>query len=309
MIVTIRKPGLDTLGNVYLMKIKEDDLIISGDAIMAIDGSTTNTGIAILRKKDGALYYSCSCAREKGETPVQYKVRLKKFVNNIIFRNRMLDTVYYEEPFIGYAEAAKNLLMLRTFIEELIVENEPKYDYLAHHEINNMKWKRLFLAPDKCPAGTELQKAAVRTKLEGFMPYLKSVTQDEIDAISMGFVATVQISKGLQEELDSKKKTHPFQYNITFIGADDDDEMAIQLMDVYSGPKQLLGNGITLTEISGTGNFDKAVYSSMGSDDKIVIIKFSSKHHSNLVLKHRIGSLAASYDYLYAVVWRKTRKV
>ena len=97
MIVTIRKPGLDTLGNVYLMKIKEDDLIISGDAIMAIDGSTTNTGIAILRKKDGALHYSCSCAREKGETPVQYKVRLKKFVNNIIFRNRMLDTVYYEE--------------------------------------------------------------------------------------------------------------------------------------------------------------------------------------------------------------------
>ena len=308
MKVTLRKPDIDLQGNIVMRNIKEEDLIVAGDAIMSIDGSTTNTGVGILRKSDGALYYSCSFAREDGETPVQYKVRLKRFINNILFRNNMIDTVYYEEPFIGYAEAAKNLLMLRTFIEELIVENEPDYNYLKHIEVNNMKWKRMFLAPDKCPSGTDLQKAAVRKKLETFMPYLKVVTQDEIDAICLGFVATVHIKDGTDEELQSKKKAHAFQYNIEFIGADCDDNMITEFADTYSGPKQIMQNGITLTEINGTTNFDKHVYQSMGSDDKILIVKFSSKHHGNLVLKYRIGHLAANFDYLYAVVWRKARK-
>ena len=43
-------------------------------------------------------------------------------------------------------------------------------------------------------------------------------------------------------------------------------------------------------------------------DDKILIIKFSSKHHGNIVLEHRIGQLAAQYEYIYAIVWRVTRK-
>ena len=308
MKVTLRRPDIDLQGNIVMREIKEDDLIVAGDAIMSIDGSTKNTGVGILRKSDGALFYSCSFTREDGETPVQYKVRLKRFINNILFRNNMIDTIYYEEPFIGYAEAAKNLLMLRTFVEEIIVENEPNYDYIKHTEVNNMKWKRLFLAPDKCPAGTELQKEAVRKKLESFMPYLKVVSQDEIDAICMGFIATVQLRNGTEDSLESKKKIHAFQYNIKFIGADSDDDMLTEFYDTYSGPKQLLQNGIFLTEVNSTTNFDKHVYQSMGQEDKVLIIKFNSNHHGNLILKHRLGSLSATYEYLYAVVWRKSRK-
>ena len=308
MKVIIRRPQISSTGEISLSECNIEDIRVSDVSVMSIDGSTTNTGVGILRKSDGALFYSCSFAREDGETPVQYKVRLKRSISKILSLNHLIDTVYYEEPFIGYAEAAKNLLMLRTFIEEMIVENEPDYDYLKHLEVNNMKWKKLFLAPDKCPQGTELQKAAVRKKLEGFMPYLKVVTQDEIDAICLGFIATVQLKDGSDDDLQSKKKAHAFQYNIEFIGADTDDDMITEFSDTYSGPKSILQNGIVLTQIGNTGNFDKHVYEAMGNEDKVLIVKFSSNHHCNLILKYKLGNLSTTFDYLYAVIWRKSRK-
>jgi hypothetical protein len=140
------------------------------------------------------------------------------------------------------------------------------------------------------------------------MPYLNTVSQDEIDAICMGFVATVQMKEGNEESLESKKKVHPFQYNISFIGADDDDSMITEFADTYKGPAKLLENGISLVELTSTMNFDKRVYEAMGQDDKILIMKFSSNHHGNLILKYKIGYLSASYDYIYAVVYRKSRK-
>lgn len=309
MKVTIRKPDIDLNKNIILREIKLEDLVVQGEALMAIDGSTTNTGVSILRKVDGALYYSCAFAREHGETPVQYKVRLKNAIGKILWENKLINSVYYEEPFVGYAEAAKNLLMLRTFIEELIVEREPDFNYLKHYEINNMKWKKLFLAPDKCPQGTELQKAAVRAKLETYMPYMKVVSQDEIDATCMGFIAAVKLKDGTDEELESKKRVYPFQYDIQFIGANEDDGMLTEFWDCYKGPQKILQNGIFLTEIGGTQNFDKFVYNAMRNEDKVLIIKFDSNKHGNLILKYRLGQMSVTYDYIYAVVWRKTRKI
>ena len=88
MKVTIRQPDIDLNGNIVMRQIGDNDISVGVDAIMAIDGSTTNTGVGILRKSDGALFYSCSFAREKDETPVQYKVRLKKFIHNILYVRR-----------------------------------------------------------------------------------------------------------------------------------------------------------------------------------------------------------------------------
>lgn len=306
----VRQPDRDMNGNIVLTQKSVENIRVSDVCVMSIDGSTTNTGIAILREKDGALFYSCAFSREKdkGETPVQYKVRLKRAVQSIIMNNTLIETIYYEEPFIGYASAAPNLMMLRTFVEEIIVENEPILDYIKHVEINNKKWKKLFLAPDKCPTGTDLEKEAVRKKLEGFMPFLSDVTKDEIDAISMGFIATVQIKNGVADELESKKKPHAFQYNIRFIGADEDDNMLMEFPDIYNGPDYLLENGISMTVCKGTSDFNKHVYKEMGNDDKILIIKFDSNKHGNLVLQYKIGHLASTYDYIYAIVWRKSRK-
>lgn len=312
MKVTLRQPDIDpNNGDIVLRECLEyNNISVPCEAIIAIDGSTSNTGLAILKKNDGGLIYTASLAREykNDETPVQYKVRLKRFIDNILKINPLITHIYYEEPFIGYAEASKNLMMLRTSVEELIIENEPNYNYIQHSEINNMKWKRMFLAPDKCPQGTEAQKDAVRCKLEKFMPYLSIVTQDEIDAIAMGFVATVQLRNGNDEELKSKKKIKPFKYEIQFFGGDCDDIVLEELLEYYKGPKSILQNGILLTEISSTTNFDKHIYEKMGSDDKIVIVKFSSNSHCNLVLQYKIGALAYEFDYIYAVVWRKSRK-
>ena len=63
-----------------------------------------------------------------------------------------------------------------------------------------------------------------------------------------------------------------------------------------------------MTEINGTVNFEKHIYSSMGSDDKVLIIKFPSSTHGDVILKHKIGNLSYEYSYIYAVVWRKARK-
>lgn len=310
MKLIIRQPDVDANNKFVMRDLAEPTVSVNAEAVMSIDGSTDNTGIGILRKSDGALFYSCSLSREdkKGETPVQYKVRLKREVEKILRTNPLITTIFYEEPFIGYASAVKNLMMLRTFVEEIIVEHEPDYDYIKHSEINNLRWKKEFLAPMKVPSGTENQKAAVRAKLINTQPYLATITQDEVDAISMGYIAIVKIHAGTADTLESKKKIHPFQYNIQFFGADDDDFMLQDFIEYYKCPESLLSNGITITEINGTMNFDKHVYKTMGTDDKVVIVKFSSKHHGDIILKHKIGNLACEYDYIYAVVWRKSRK-
>lgn len=311
---TVRQPIVlsnDANGIKYgLQEIDPSQIKIDCYAILSIDGSTSNSGLAILRESDGALLYTMAAKRDAtGETPVHYKIRLKKQVKEILQANRKIHTTFYEEPCINYASSVSNLFMLRAFIEEMIIENEPDFDYLKHYEISNKRWKKLFLAPDKCPIGTEAEKKAVRTKLVGMLPFLDIVTQDEIDAISMGFAACRYTVDGkTAEELESQKKVHKFQYNIDFIATDCDENMFVELYDIYKGPKLLLENGISLTEIDGKTNFDKHVYKTMGLDDKLLIVKFSSKTHANLVLQYKIGNLAAQYDYIYALVWRKTRK-
>lgn len=308
---TVRRPQQIQGGGIIMMECALEDINVQQYAILSIDGSTSNSGLAILRESDGALMYSMCATRDaSGETPVHYKIRLKRQVADILRRNKYIQQVYYEEPVIANITAVSNLFMLRSFIEEMIIENEPEFDYIKHYEISNMKWKRLFLAPDKVPSGTENQKKAVRAKVEQGLPFLNKVTQDEIDAICMGYVACTTLKEGGSgEDLQSKKKVRPFKYNSVFIGADTDDNMLTEFYDIYNGPKKLLENGISFTEIDGKTKFDQHIYNTMGpNDDKVLIIKFSSKHHGNVVLEHRIGNLAAQYDYIYAVVWRVTRK-
>lgn len=308
---TVKKPAYLDNGSIGLIEITPEEVTVDNYCIMSIDGSTSNSGIAIIREHDGALLYTISAKRDSsGETPVQYKVRLKRVIKYILEKNSKIYQVYYEEPVVANITSVKNLFMLRTFIEEMIVENEPTFDYLKHYEVPNMRWKKEFLAPDKVPQGTENQKTAVRKKLEAYIPCLKEVSQDEIDAAAMGWVAATMLKNNQDagDQLQSKKKARPFKYNIKFVGADDDDSMLVELWDIYDGPAKLMEYGINFSEIKAKDNFDKHVYNTMGDDDKVLIIKFSSQHHANLVLEHRIGNLAAQYDYLYAIVWRKSRK-
>lgn len=298
-------------GQLYLSKVSIEQIQLGCKCILSIDGSTDITGIGILRESDGVLIACASFHREKekDESPVQYKVRLKREIYKLLHNNNnfLLD-VYYEEPFIGYVQATKNLLMLRTFVEELKFEYEDELSGLQITEVNNQKWKRLFLAPDKCPPGTELQKKCVRDKLIKALPILSEVTQDEVDAISMGITACTAMRQGEQETLKSKKKTKPFKYKTQFIGADDDDIIFQSLLDVCEAPKEVMENGIVLRKLNGRGRFDNAVYEEMGSEDKLLILKFDSSKYGNVILENRIGHLAETYTFIYALVWRNTRK-
>ena len=235
---TVRRPQHIQGGGIIMMECALEDINVQQYAILSIDGSTSNSGLAILRESDGALMYSMCATRDaSGDTPVHYKIRLKRQVADILRRNKYIQQVYYEEPVIANITAVSNLFMLRSFIEEMIIENEPEFDYIKHYEISNMKWKRLFLAPDKVPSGTENQKKAVRAKVEQGLPFLNKVTQDEIDAICMGYVACTTLKEGGSgEDLQSKKKVRPFKFNSVFIGADTDDNMLTEFYDIYNGP-------------------------------------------------------------------------
>lgn len=307
MITDIKR--VDDIGNnKVLTPIESNNVIVYEEAALAIDASTTNTGIGIVRVSDGNPLYIFDIQREKDETHVQYKVRLKKFVCDLLLRNKLIKNIYYEEPFLGYANAALNLIMLKDFIGELIEENNPHFNYINYLEINNKKWKKLFLYPEKCPTSSELEKSKVREKALKLFPYLKDCSQDVIDAVSMGYIAVTKLRKGLEDDLLSKKKPRPFKYDIVFAGSDDDEALFEEFSSIYKGPVEILENGIVFDKLGSRANFEKRIYELMGDEDKVLILKFSSEHHGNIILQHKIGHLAATYPYLYAIVWRKRRK-
>jgi hypothetical protein len=311
MILTTRQPVYDNNNQIVMGELPIENVAVSHPSILAIDGSTTNSGLALVRGYDGALLYTMSAKREKKtESPVHYKIRLKRAVADLLRRNKQINQIFYEEPIVENISAVSNLFMLRAFVEEMIIENEPEFNHIKNYEVSNMRWKKEFLAPDKVPVGTDRQKEAVRNKILKYLPFLDRVSQDEIDATAIGWVASLFSREGARvaEELESKKKARAFQYNVEFIGADDDDAMLNEFMDTYRGPKKLMEVGVGFSSINKRENFDRHIYESMGDSDKLLIVKMESSGHGNIVLQHKIGNLAAQYDYIYSVVWRKTRK-
>ncbi len=307
MLMKIRTPMHSTDG-IRMVEIGLDAVKLQEPTIIAIDGSTSNTGVSLVRESDGALIATMAFKHENDkESAVKYKVLLKRVLHKLLLNNRCIEWVFYEEPFLGYVGAAKNLLMLRTLVEELIYEQEPELDYIKFHEINNMKWKKLFLYPDKVPVGTECQKAAVRKKLVVELPFLECITQDEVDATCIAYVAATSIRKGLEIELQTKKKTRPFKYSVKFIGADSDDDMLMELGDSIDELGMVASNGVQLVSLSGRENWDKKIYETMGQEDKLLLLKFSSNKFGNIILENRLGHLT-QYEYIYALVWRTRRK-
>lgn len=292
------------------IRLVEDDvniLVLSEKSIMSIDGSTDITGVSFVGQDSNKVLATVAFKR-KDETPVAYKVRLKKAIEVILRNNKQIEYIFYEEPYIGYVNAAKNLLMLRTSIEELKVENEPEFDYIKYIEINNKKWKGLWLYPDKCPSSSEDEKKAVKNKLVSLMPVFEKLTQDEIDATAMGLVANEKLLKGSEYSLKSKKAIRPFKFNTYFIATDEEDIVISELMDIKEIPREVLENGIHIVEIGNRQKFEDVIREKMGDDDKLLVIRFNAKYHGNILLKYRIGYLSEYSNTIYALVWRKTRK-
>ena len=309
MKVTYRLVAVSRQNKLELIDVPEEKFKVTMQAVMSIDGSTTCTGIAILEKRSGSLLATLAVERTDGESQVRYKVEYKKLLTRLLRENE-IHSIFYEEPFIQYAEAAKALFLIRSSVEELVIENEPEFNHIEYVEVNNKRWKKLLLGEGKCPTGRELEKAAVKAEVTRQLPFMSRVTQDEIDATGLGFVAVTQLKKGEEKELASKKKPKPFKYNIEFIGADNDDEFYTEFFDVLHElkiPAAVQDNGSSIVSIPGTGIFENHLYKAMGDEDKILVIKFKSKHHSNVVLEYRIVDLTVNNEYIYAIVWRKSR--
>ena len=71
----IVQPDRDSSGNIVLVQKPIENVKVSDVCIMSIDGSTTNTGVAILRQSDGALFFSCSFSRERIREKHQYSIK------------------------------------------------------------------------------------------------------------------------------------------------------------------------------------------------------------------------------------------
>lgn len=313
MFIDAKVFGYNDKGELALIPISLSDINVKKRAVMSLDGSTSTTGCTILEEDTGSIIALIAFTRDKshGESKVRYKVQLKRALYDILTRNKFIEKIYYEEPFIQYAEAASALLMLRTSVEELVIENEPELDYTSYDEVNNKLWKKWWLYPEPCPNNSELEKAAVKKKMVEAIPLMANVTQDEIDASAMGFVVVTKLKEGKANELKSKKKPSTFVYNIKFIGAESEDDMMQEFLDNlddFKVPKRVLNNGIKIKKIDGYGKFDNKVYELMDGEDLLLILGFSNKHHGNMILKHRVGHLTAQYENIYALVWRKNRK-
>lgn len=275
--------------------------------LLGIDGSSTCTGISVFNLGNSGLLGTIALKRSSKEDAVHYKVELKRFLVELLGAVDAREAVY-EEPFFGVnALTNKVLFMLRSSVEEVIAENEPRFNQLNFHEISNARWKKLFL--EKVPkGGKEVQKAAIREKVLALYPFMCVCTQDECDATGIGYAACRADSiKGLENQ----RKPRPFQYCIEFFGGDSDEEFTEWFdgnWERLSVPEALVCGGYWIVPIKGTGSFENYIYREMGDEDNLLVLRFSSQHHANVVMQYRIADLTVRNKFIYAVVWRKHRK-
>lgn len=312
--------------------------VIGGNLLVSIDGSSSRTGVAVFDYTGSALCGTVAVERDDNEDYVEYKIRLKRALIRLMDAHLpVLKRIFYEEPFVGFTHSTEVLMALRTTIKEIKLENAPKYDNITYTEVNNGKWKRIFLYPNKVPSGSDNQKAAVQNKVSNMFKDMASIektvkktgevkrylvfTEDECDAIGLGIACMQTLKTGWDEsELISKKKAKPFKYNIQFLvaTADNQDEAecrgAESFYDYNSAwkvPPIVIDNGISIVPLNGRGVFDNHIYEAMGGDDKLLIVSFPGGKYVDTIIRNGRSDLCRDYDkneYIIAFVWRKSRK-
>ena len=291
------------------VKCDIDNLLIDKSTYLAIDGSTSNTGIALVDYKLNLVGSGAFSRNKKEESPVRYKINFKKMLTQFLLNNKNIVGVFYEEPCIDNISAVKNLFMLRTVVEEIIIENEPRLDYIKYSEVNNTRWKKSFLGEEeKLKQTGEEQKLQVRRKLINISPVFSELTMDETDALGMCIAGINAIRNG--EDLGKTKKVKEFTFEIGFTGGEEsEDDLQWIIDDCYDGPKKLLDKQINFAELTGKEkNFNLEICRAIGEEDNIAIIKYTSKAFGNVAIRYRIGGIVSENDYIYAVAWRRSRK-
>lgn len=300
---------------VVIKQIKEDKLIpvenmdeirlSDSTYVLGIDASTTTTGLCIMNLATKTPEYSVALHKEEDEKNIRYKVRFKKLIEEFLELNSNVKYTIYEEPHIQYVQSAKVLLPLSTSIEEIVIENEPTFDYLDYKMYGNKVWKKQLLG-DKLPVGTDKEKAAVALEVENMFSCYKDklMTQDEKDAFGLAYIRCREILGEIEFEKLAKQK--PFKYEVEFIGADSLDE-ALEGIANIKYPKAIIENGATVCTLQRGEVFDQKVYDNMAGEDKLLIVEFMPSRAGNIVLRHKLSHIN-HFNFIYAVIWRKSRK-
>lgn len=275
--------------------------------IMAVDGSTTNTGVAIF-EKTGKLVMLGAFAREPmRESPVRYKLILQSHLYDLLRNYRHITTVLYEEPCMDNISAIPNLYMLRPIIQEILITHEDELTGIKYMELANAKWKHTFLKEMKWGGSTERQKECIAARFAQEQPYLTGITQDEKDAYGMGKAYIETLDKS---SLESKKGLRAFKYNTAFVGMQTgtpSPEWLYETAIENKVPKKVLDD-IQLIQGNGSKNFERTILEGMGTHDRLLVLAYSSKKLGNLNLRFKLGELSQQFPYIAVLVWRTNRK-
>lgn len=307
---------------------------------IGIDGSSSNTGIAIMTK-DMALVGTTGFKRakkgSKDEDYVEYKIRLKEELRSMLLAcKNCIKYVWYEEPFVGYADSSSVLMAIRTTVKEILIENKEELSGIVFREINNKKWKKIFLEThnSRLPGVkgnyktlSDAEKAAIASVLtprlldDNLESQKSSATQDEMDAIGIAFTGWHSVKFNIN--LASKKAVHSFSYEIRFElynETPEDTEQGLyssiySSIEEYNIPTRVTDNGITIKILNGRGQFENLIYENMGEDDKLLVFVYKACKYANILFNkgQDSGILNAINDLgdnqtIVAYIWRKNRR-
>lgn len=261
--------------------------------ILALDGSTRRSGICVM-SVGGRMGFVCAAERG-GESVVEYKLALKKFLDSVL-RRFDIKHAAYEEPFIGYAGDVKGLYMIATILEEIAAESLAPLTVLG---VNNKRWKKQFLGR-KLEGGRELQKKQVFEKAVSIAPGLSSCKDDETDAFGLAFYLAQSVRDDAVSAMSSQGKPRKFAYNLTLCGGRISSEEAVK---IAGKPYK---DGVIITDIAQKRSFDAAVYALMQGKNAVLVLYFKSGRFGDIILEHEAGELAEKHEVLSAVVTRKS---
>lgn len=296
---------------------------------IGIDGSSSNTGLGIMNKS-GALISTSVISRAKNEDYIQYKLSLQDILTKLLLTCKdKISHIWYEEPFVGYTNAAEVLMAIRTAVKEIIYVHQ-ELNHIVYKEVNNKRWKKIFLEQhgSKLPAGgSDAEKKAIadilRTRLiyDNLYDTRCCVLQDEMDAA--GLIYAGWYGENENVKLESKKPVHKFKFNVFFELFDStpeevEQDIMLSLLDSaaeYKIPSKVLDNGVTITVLTGRKAFDTIVYETMEDSDKLLILIYKASKYTNALFKYGAEQGIASQlqDFgddqtMAAYIWRKSRK-
>jgi hypothetical protein len=280
--------------------------------------------------KIGGLLGTAALSRVKGDDYIQYKLSFQAELTKLLLTCKdKITNIWYEEPFVGYTNAAEVLMAIRTTIKEIIYTH-PELKHIVYKEVNNKRWKKIFLEQhnSRLPSGgTPAEKKAIADILSVKLVYDNlydarcAVTQDEMDASGLVFAGWYGERENVK--LESKKPIHKFGFNIKFELFDASPEeveqnIMLTLLDSaeeYKVPARVLDNGVTISILTGRKLFDNIVYETMEDSDKLLVLIYDASKYTNILFKYGAEQGVANQlnsfgdgQTIAAYVWRKSRK-